>query len=71
MVPVAVLPSPSEPTFIAVGAVLGGFLGDSIARVLRYDADNSMRMAMNGSYYGTGLALAAYLVANVLEASFR
>jgi hypothetical protein len=60
------LPNPSEPTFIAVGAVIGGFVGDSIARILRYDADNSMRMTMSGSYYGTGLALAAYLVTNAL-----
>jgi uncharacterized membrane protein (UPF0136 family) len=67
----AALPSPSEPTFIAVGGVVGGFLGDSIARILGYNADNSMRTTLNGSYYGTGFSLAAYLVANVLELGLR
>ena len=70
MVPAAALPSPLDPAFIALGAALGAFFGHSIARALRYDADNRMQVTMDGSYYGTALALATYLVANVIEAGF-
>ncbi len=71
MIPIAALPNPSEPAFVAMGAVIGGFIGDSVARLRRYDADNSMQATITGSYYGTGLALAAYFVANLLEGGFQ
>jgi hypothetical protein len=67
VVPIAVLPTPLDPAFIALGTALGAFFGQSVARALRYDADNRMQLTMDGSYYGTGLALAAYLAANVIE----
>jgi hypothetical protein len=38
--------------------------------VLGYDADKRIRLAVEGSYYGTGVALAVYLIVNFLEVSF-
>lgn len=64
----AVLPNPSEPSVVAFGAVIGAFVGDTIARALRYDADNRMRWTVDGSYCGTGFALLLYLAANAHEA---
>ena len=67
MVPSAALPNPAEPGVIAIGAALGAFIGGTVARTLRYDADSCMRWAVEGGYYGTGAALGLYLVVNVLE----
>lgn len=53
---------------VAFGALIGGFVGDTIARGLRYTADNRMQWMMNGSYVGTGLSLALYVLANASEA---
>jgi len=66
---VATWPSPFEPNFVAYGAALGGFIGRLLATALRYDADKKMRMTVDGSYYGTGIALAVYLLANLGEVS--
>jgi len=67
MLPTAALPNPAEPGFIAIGGALGAFFGGTIARTLRYDADSCMRWAVEGGYYGTGIALSAYLAVNALE----
>jgi hypothetical protein len=44
---------------------MGAFAGETIARALRYDEDKRMRLVVDGSYYGTGLALLFYIAANV------
>jgi hypothetical protein len=64
MVPTAALPNPSDPPFIAFGAAIGAFLGGTAARLLPYNADNKMRWGLEGSYYGTGVALCVYLAVN-------
>jgi hypothetical protein len=63
-------PNPLAPTSIAIGAVIGGWVGETIALVCGYDADKTIRIAMKGSYYGTTLALVGYLVANLAKAIF-
>jgi|GEM_PF-3589177 len=70
VLPIESLPNPSTPTSIAIGAVIGGWVGETIALARRYDADKTMRVAMKGSYYGTTLALVGYLVSNLVEATF-
>lgn len=40
------------------------------AWVLGYDEDKGIRWAVDGSYYGTGIALAVYLIVNFLEVGF-
>lgn len=71
VLPAGSLPNPSDPTFIAIGAVIGGFVGRMIARRRRYDADKMMQATADGSYCGIGVALACYLLANLAEASLR
>lgn len=66
MVPSAALPNPAEPSIVAIGAALGALVGGTIARMLRYTADNRMHWAVEGSYYGTGVSLLIYLGANAL-----
>jgi membrane protein YqaA with SNARE-associated domain len=68
MLPLAVLPNPAEPSFIGIGAALGALVGRTLAWALGYAADNRMQWALDGSYYGTGVALGVYLVVNFLEA---
>jgi hypothetical protein len=48
MFPMAALPNPSEPGFVAFGAVMGAFVGEIIARRLRYDDDKRMRIVVDG-----------------------
>jgi urea transporter len=63
------LPNPAEPGTIAIGALLGGFLAETIARLTGYSsADNRMQWAIDGSYYGTGVAICAYLAASAHKA---
>jgi len=64
------LPNPFAPTSIAIGAIIGGWLGETVALVRRYDADKTIRIAMKGSYYGTTVALVGYVVANLGKAIF-
>jgi hypothetical protein len=68
MFPFASIPDPAEPTFIAFGAAIGAFAGRAVARRRGYNADNRMHWTVEGSFYGTGIALGAYLVANALKA---
>jgi hypothetical protein len=67
MVLSAALPNLGEPGIVAFGAMLGTLIGGSIARMLGYTADNRMHWAVEGSYYGTGIAFVMYLAANLLE----
>lgn len=67
MFPTAAFPNPSEPGFVAFGAVMGAFVGEMIARRLRYDDDKRMRTIVDGSYYGTGIGLLLYVAANARE----
>lgn len=53
-----------------MGALVGGFVGESVARTRRYDADKKMRTMVDASYYGTGFALIGYVLANLAEATF-
>lgn len=61
------LPNLSEPGFIGTGAVVGGFVGRTIAWMLGYDADKAMQWAIDGSYWGSGFALGVYLTVSLLE----
>lgn len=70
MVPSAVIPSPADPGILAIGAAVGAVCARMTAWVLGYDADKRIQWAVEGSYYGTGFALAVYLIVNFLEASF-
>jgi hypothetical protein len=68
MFPTAAFPNPSEPGFVTFGAVMGAFVGEIIARRLRYDDDKRMRAVVDGSYWGTGIALLFYVAVNAREA---
>jgi hypothetical protein len=69
MVPAAALPDPSEPGVIALGAALGAFFGNTVAQVQGKGPEGRMRRSVDGSYYGTALALIAYLIANASDTS--
>jgi hypothetical protein len=69
--PIGSLPNPSHPTSLAIGAVIGGFIGRIVASRRRYDADKMMQATADGSYRGIGVALACYLLANLAEAIVR
>jgi hypothetical protein len=47
---------------------MGAFVGEVVARGLRYDEDKRMRVAVDAGYYGTGVALLLYVAANAREA---
>jgi outer membrane lipoprotein SlyB len=69
MLATVLLPNPAEPGTIAMGALIGGFLAETISRVTgRPPADNRMQWAIEGSYYGTGVAICAYLAASAHNA---
>ena len=70
MLPIGSWPNPSAPASIAIGAVIGGCIGETIAWRRRYDADKTTRVAMKGSYYGTIFTLIAYLGTNLFETIF-
>jgi hypothetical protein len=65
MVPSAALPNPSESSVVAFGAIVGGFIGHTAAWVVGGDEDARVRQSVKGSYYGTAIALAVYLLTNV------
>lgn len=67
MLPSAALPNPAEPGVIAIGATLGAVAGGTVARALRYSSDNRMQWTVEGSYYGSGVALIVYLAVNFVE----
>ena len=69
--PIGSLPNLANPNLLAIGAVIGGFVGRMIARRRRYDADKMMQATADGSYCGIGIALACYLLANLAEVSIR
>jgi hypothetical protein len=71
VLPIGSLPNPGSPTSLAIGAVIGGFVGRTIAWRRRYDADKKMQATADGSYCGIGVALLGYLLANLVEASVR
>lgn len=70
MPPIADWIGPAQPGFVAFAAVVGGLLGRFVAIVLRYDADKTMRIAVDGGQLGAAIALVAYVFANLVEASF-
>jgi hypothetical protein len=70
MLPSAVLPNLSEPGLIGFGAALGAVFARTAAWALGYDEDKGIRWAVDGSYYGAGIALAVYLIVNFLEVGF-
>lgn len=65
MVPSAVLPNPVEPSVVAFGALMGGFIGYTTAWIGGGDEDACVRQSAKGSYYGTAATLAVYLLTNV------
>ena len=69
MPPIAVWISPAEPGFVAFGAIVGGLFGHFVVARFSYDADNKMRIAVDGSYWGAGIALAVYVFINLVETS--
>jgi hypothetical protein len=69
VLPIGSVPNPSNPNILAIGGMVGGFVGWAIARHRRYDADKMIQATEDGSYCGIGVALACYLLANFAEAS--
>jgi hypothetical protein len=61
----AALPSPDEPTTIAVGAAMGAFVGSTIARLMRATPERRTHWSLEGSYYGTAFVLLAYTISNL------
>jgi hypothetical protein len=68
VLPIGSLPNLANPNLLAIGAVIGGFVGRMIARRRRYNADKMMHATADGSYRGIGVALACYVLANLAEA---
>jgi len=66
--PIGSLPNFANPNLLAIGAIIGGFVGRVVASRRRYDADRTMQATADGSYRGIGVALACYLIANLAEA---
>lgn len=71
VLPIGSLPIPASPNILAVGALIGGFVGRAIASRRGYDADKMMQATAYGSYRGLGIALACYVLANLVEAVAR
>ena len=71
VLPIANWIGPAQPGFVPIGAVVGGLVGRAVAMVLRYDADKTMRTTVDGGQVGAAIALAVYVLANVVEASVR
>ena len=69
--PIGSLPDLANPNLLAIGALIGGFVGRMVASRRRYDVDKMMQATAAGSYRGIGVALACYLLANLVEASVR
>ena len=67
--PIAVWISPAEPGFVAFGAIVGGLFGHFVLTRFSYDEDNKMQIAVDGSYCGAGIALAVYVLVNLVETS--
>jgi hypothetical protein len=65
MFSLATLPDPAEPTFIAIGSIMGALIGGTIDRFVCYDSDNNMRWTVEGTYYGTATAACLYVAANI------
>lgn len=57
----ASLPDFGEPAIIPLAAVLGAFLGAAVARARRYPREDVKRLAEDGGFTLTGLALLVYL----------
>lgn len=70
VLPLADWIGPSEPGFVAFGALVGGVCGRLIARRRRYNADKTMRVTTDGGQLGAAISLVAYLLVNLVEASF-
>ncbi len=68
MSPAAALPSFSDPSILAFGAAMGGFLANTMARALGRDHAVRVRWSLEGTYYGTAIVLGAYLLVNAREA---
>jgi hypothetical protein len=65
------VPNLASPNILAIGALIGGFVGRAVASRRRYDADKMMHATAHGSYRGLGVALACYVLANLVEAGVR
>lgn len=68
MPPLAALPDLSDPGVAGFGALIGGFIGYTSAWLSGEDEDARARRSVKGSYYGTAIALALYLLTNVRAA---
>jgi hypothetical protein len=64
---IASLPNPAEPTIVAFGAALGAFIGNAIARVMREEPERRAQRSLDGAFHLTGIALALYLLSNLLR----
>jgi hypothetical protein len=61
MIP-AILPDPSQPSFVLLAAGFGAFLGATIGRLRGLERDPLRENVENWAYFVTVLALAVYLV---------
>jgi hypothetical protein len=68
--PIATWIGPSDPGFVAFGALVGGLYGHIIARSRRYNADKTIRATAGGGELGVAISLTAYVVANLVETIF-
>jgi len=50
---------------VGYGALIGAFLGGSLALIVGQGREVRMRWSIDGSYVGTAAGLAAYLLTNV------
>jgi len=70
VLPLAGWVSPNEPGFVPFGVIVGGLLGRVVAWRLRYDADKTVRTVVDGGQLGAAIALAVYVLVNLVETSF-
>ncbi len=66
--PVSSLPDPSEPAIVALGGILGAFVGRAIARRRGHAPDQLALATAEGAYAGTAIGLAAYVLVNIIAA---
>jgi hypothetical protein len=66
----ASLPDLAEPSILPFGAAAGAFLAQTASRLRRGGPDSHAEQVVTGSYYGMGMALAIYLIVNLVEVVF-
>lgn len=63
----AALPDPSSPTVVPIAAVLGGFVGASLARLRGESIEQRRGFAEIGAYWATALSFLLYLTFQLID----